>query len=239
MADGTPAGPADGLTPEQEEVRHLLADVRHSAPMPDDVADRLDNVLAELAAGSREQLEVASAPADGVVVSLASRRRRRAATALVAAAAAVAVGIGLGQVVGNGGGSENASVSAGEQADGGARDRARPHEAPERGAVPEALSDVVPAGALRIRPRHFSADVTRIRERLATLGTAAHLMDEARGELADCIPDRQGTLSVVPVRYGRRPAVLVFRRPRGDTQLVELLGCRTPDPVRAIVLPAP
>src|SRR5688500_8307111 len=113
MADGSAAGPADGLTPEQEEVRRLLADARHSAPMPDDVANRLDTVLAELAEGSPDELEATPAPASagGVVVSLASRRRRRAATALVAAAAAVAVGIGLGQVVGNGGSPENASVS--------------------------------------------------------------------------------------------------------------------------------
>ena len=35
MADGSPAGPTDGLTPEQEEVRRLLADARHAGPMPD------------------------------------------------------------------------------------------------------------------------------------------------------------------------------------------------------------
>ena len=88
MADGPPAGPADGLTPEQETVRRLLADARHAEPMPDDVVDRLDRVLAGLAAGSPDELE--PPPAAAAVVSLASRRRRRAATLLVAAAAVVA-----------------------------------------------------------------------------------------------------------------------------------------------------
>src|SRR5687768_17702885 len=111
MADGSPAGPTDGLTPEQEQVRRLLADARHAGPMPGDVVDRLDQVLAGLRAGSDDDLETPGAPAP--VVSLASRRRRRAATALVAAAAVVAVGIGLGQVIGDGvGGGESADSSA-------------------------------------------------------------------------------------------------------------------------------
>jgi hypothetical protein len=236
MADGSPAGPADGLTPEQEVVRRLLADARHSAPMPDAVADRLDSVLAELAAGSADELEATPAPAEGVVVSLASRRRRRAATALVAAAAAVAVGIGLGQVVGNGGSPENASVSAGGgQAEGGAHDRAGSRA---NGGAPEAAPEA-PASAVRIRPRHFSADVRRVRGRLAALGTDAQLTPRALGALAACTPDHQGAASVVPVVYGRRPAVLIFRRATGDTQVVELFWCRNPDVVRAITLPAP
>jgi hypothetical protein len=232
MADGSPAGPADGLTPEQEEVRRLLADARHSAPMPDDVADRLDRVLTELAADSPDELEATPAPAGAVVVSLASRRRRRAATALVAAAAAVAVGIGLGQVVGDGGSPENASVSAGGgQAERGAQDRAgaRTDGAPE--AAPG-----VPASALRIRPRHFSVDVRRVRGQLTALGT--DLTPRALSALTTCTPD-QGAADAVPVVYGRRPAVLVFHPVEGDTQVVELFWCRIPDAVRAITLPAP
>ena len=41
----------EALTPAQEErVRRLLADARHTAPMPAEVADRLDAVVRELAA---------------------------------------------------------------------------------------------------------------------------------------------------------------------------------------------
>ena len=36
------------LTPTEEQVRRLLADARHTEPMPDDVAARLDGVLADL-----------------------------------------------------------------------------------------------------------------------------------------------------------------------------------------------
>ena len=36
------------LTPAEEQVRRLLADARHDEPMPDDVAERLDRVLADL-----------------------------------------------------------------------------------------------------------------------------------------------------------------------------------------------
>ncbi len=119
MADGSPAGPADGLTPEQEEVRRLLADARHAGPMPDDVVDRLDQVLAGLAADPANDPDDdrVAAPA-APVVSLASRRRRRATTALVAAAAVVAVGIGLGQVIGDGvggGGSADSSAASSAQ----------------------------------------------------------------------------------------------------------------------------
>jgi hypothetical protein len=62
MADGSPAGPADGLTPEQEEVRRLLADARHVDPMPDDVVDRLDQVLAGLATESGDDRVAAPPP---------------------------------------------------------------------------------------------------------------------------------------------------------------------------------
>ncbi|MCW2791044.1 MAG: hypothetical protein JWO76_142, partial [Nocardioides sp.] len=93
------------LTPEQErEVRRLLADARHTEPVPGDVAARLDRVLAELAAGE---------PGPTPVTTLASRRRHRAVSVLVAAAAVVVVGIGLGQVVGTRGGDGDAGgVSA-------------------------------------------------------------------------------------------------------------------------------
>ena len=77
MADSSPAGPADGLTPEQEEVRRLLADARHAGPMPDDVVDRLDQVLAGLATDPDEDPDDRDATPAAPVVSLASRRHVR------------------------------------------------------------------------------------------------------------------------------------------------------------------
>ena len=97
------------LTPEQEqEVRRLLADARHTEPMPADVATRLDRVLADLAAQHGD-----TSPDDGTdsVVAMASRRRRRVTSLLVAAAAVVAVGVGLDQVVDTGGSGDSASTA--------------------------------------------------------------------------------------------------------------------------------
>jgi hypothetical protein len=235
MADGSPAGPADGLTPGQQEVRRLLADARHRDPMPDDVAGRLDRVLAGLAQVPDDGPDAARAARVG---SLAARRRRRAATALVAAAAAVAVGIGLGQVVGtNGSGAEDAGVSASRtQQDKGAPDQSRPRT---RGDAPQASSQAVPF-AHRIRPQHFATGVRRVRGQLFPLGTASDLTDGARRQLAACTPDHAAAGSTpVPVRYGRRDAVLVFRRVTGRTQVVDLFRCGSSEPLRSVTLPAP
>ena len=78
------------LTPSEEQVRRLLADARHDEPMPDDVADRLDRVLADLRASARRT----PPPVD-----LGARRRRRVGrNLLVAAAAVVVLGVGISQV---------------------------------------------------------------------------------------------------------------------------------------------
>ena len=66
-----------------DALRRLLADARHTEPMPVDVAARLDDVLARLAEGD--------SPDGEVVDELAGRRRRRRAVRLLGAAAAVIV----------------------------------------------------------------------------------------------------------------------------------------------------
>ena len=257
MADGSPAGPADGLTPEQQEVRRLLADARHPGPMPDDVADRLDRVLAGLGAGSAgDDLDDLPAPHDrdpapvapaATVVPLASRRRRRrATTALVAAAAVVAVGIGLGQVVGNGldsmGGSADSS-SADRALESGGRDagsRARGPR-PDRPGASTWVVDQTMAQQL-LRPGRFSSDVQRIRRQVATLdGDTLVTQEELRGSVSaarGCLPSAGGPGTVVPVRYRGEPGVLVFRPVRGDRQVVELFGCGGRQPLRSVTLPA-
>ncbi|HQR28731.1 MAG TPA: hypothetical protein PLP61_16930, partial [Nocardioides sp.] len=74
------------LTPEQEDrVRGLLAEARHTAPLPADVAARLERVLADLGeersvadAGTAERsgAGVPATEAGGAtVVALAARRR--------------------------------------------------------------------------------------------------------------------------------------------------------------------
>ena len=63
MTDEPDDLPAD---PDTEAVRRLLADARHTGPMPDDVADRMDAVLTDLAAGPVESPTPVPAPADAI-----------------------------------------------------------------------------------------------------------------------------------------------------------------------------
>jgi hypothetical protein len=158
--------PQPELTPEEDAaVSRLLAQARHDAAIPDDVAQRLDGVLAGLSHADLERPPappVPDRPDQAQVVDLAAhRRRRRAAGRLLAAAAAVIVaGVGIGQVISGGrddqsasGGSAAAdaqldrssqSAESGAQAD----DSAPLASAPEAEAVPssppQALAQAVP-----------------------------------------------------------------------------------------------
>lgn len=106
MAPQQPEQP--DLSPAQDRVvRDLLAGARHTGPLPDDVAARLDATLADLAAARTAGPAPSSTPADessegapdATVVPLASRRRRRIGLGLVAAAAVVAGGVAVTQVL--------------------------------------------------------------------------------------------------------------------------------------------
>ena len=244
------------LSPEQaQEVRRLLADARHSEPIPTDVAARLDRVLAELAT---QETRLTPGPGDphddegASVVALASRRRRRVVSVLVAAAAVVAVGVGLDQLIQSSGGGSSSSSSMpaadrsrvtedapGSGSGSGAQQRHhQPHSSfnaqKDAAAAPQmAVSDVV-----RIRADHFSADVGRAR-RLArqeldsTSGT-----HDTRRTAAECTPGDWGSGTFVPVRYDGHRGVLVFRRPHGDSQVADLFSCGSSDVLRSITLPA-
>ncbi|WP_310961774.1 hypothetical protein [Nocardioides terrisoli] len=97
--------PNDPLSEDDARVRALLADARTDEPMPADVAARMDDVLAGLAAGrssaGAQHTPSATEPATerttrggtgrGTVVPL----RRRVLGGLVAAAAVVAIGGGI------------------------------------------------------------------------------------------------------------------------------------------------
>jgi hypothetical protein len=238
MADGSPAGPADGLTPEQEEVRRLLAEARHVDPMPDDVVDRLDQVLAGLATESGDDRVAAPAAS---VVSLASRRRHRAKTALVAAAAVVAVGIGLGQVIGDGvggGGGADSTAASSAQERGSSADR------DVAGLDARAQEYLVVTEPLPVRPEHFSSDVRRIRGDLRSLvadqtSKSPPALSSSPPEDYACAAASSGPGALVPVRYGSRRGVLLFEPVRGDSQVVKLFACGNAEALRSVTLPAP
>lgn len=116
-----PAGePAVPPGRDEARVRRLLGEARHDEPLPADVADRLDGVLARLEAGEPVGPVPGPRTTRQRVVELAARRRRRAASVLVAAAAVVVVGIGLGQVVDAGSGDASPSAASEAVAEGGA-----------------------------------------------------------------------------------------------------------------------
>lgn len=216
------------LTPAQEqEVRRLLADARHTDPLPADVADRLDRVLSGLADEH---------PARHGVVRLAERRRR-AVTLLVAAAAVVVGGVAVGQLVGGLGESSQDAMTAQE----GAGDAAPEAADDQDGFLPEEASR---AGVVvaTIRPRRFTEDVEQLRARgrptLADgLEGSGPQKQEGRGEPA-CIPGDWGRGDYRAVRYDGAVGYVVFRRPQGETQVVDLFLCGGDDAVRSVTLPS-
>lgn len=235
------------LTPEQDrEVRRLLADARHTEPMPVDVSARLDRVLADLAAQDTDHAEPDTSVA-ATVVSLASRRRRRAASLLVAAAAVVAVGVGIDQLTHSAGTGSSTSADSAATSDvgsGSGRSSLKPEKQPPTASAAKpgsasaatdglmALSRAVP-----VRSHHFAADVSRARR--LTHDTAAHGHRDTRHHGFSCTPGDWGRGTFVPVRYDGRRAVLAFRAVNGDTQVVDLFGCGSSQVLRSITLPAP
>lgn len=268
------------LTPEQDAaVRDLLAEARHDEPMPEDVAARLDRVLAQLAEGD-SHLDPAH------VVELASRRRHRAATLLVAAAAIVVIGVGLGQVVDRGG--ADADIAGSASADKAVMD------APAAEAAGKAMPERTPVALDRlveVRSHRFAPDVRRAgllagvridalqRSYAAYLDSAAGSagdkpaggdqsgatppqpeqgtdganlssaggtassegdgvpVDGALRAASDCAPATYGPGRLIAVLYNGEPAVLAFRRPTGDSRIVDLLACGTAEVLRSVTLP--
>lgn len=237
MSDQTPE-----MTPEQaREVRRLLADARHTAPMPADVAARMDRVVADLAT---QAAPTHDGEARASVVDLAARRRRRLTKLLVAAAAVVAVGFGFDQLThGVGSSSDSASTAGGSasQEDAGAPPKAhRSHGS--HADRPQASSDGLngsfsTAKPARIRPAHFAEDVTHLRDDMPR--AAYDYAPQDRAAAASCTSADRGRGTVFPVRYDGNLAVLVFRPPRGDTQVVDLFGCGSEDVLRSVTLDAP
>jgi len=229
----------DDLTPEQQEVRRLLADVRHDEPMPDPVVARLERVLEVLA---EEPVRVAP------VTELATRRRR-AASLLLAAAAVVAIGVGVSQVVDTGTGSAESLSSADRdeagdaEQDTAARDVTEPEQPTDEDdggaqAPTESQVDERAVPYADLSRDAYSEDVSALREDAASLGLLSGLSAYSAAG-ATCLSDDWGEGTFVPVRYAGIPAVLVFRRALGDTQVADLFLCGDSEPHRSVTLPAP
>lgn len=94
----------EDLTPSQTDaVRRALRAARHEAPLPDDVAARLDTTLAGLVAGRAAEYGEESSPgASGSpepIAPVVPLRRRRWPAVLAAAAAVTAIGLAGTQLI--------------------------------------------------------------------------------------------------------------------------------------------
>lgn len=238
--DQSPLSPAD-----DERIRRLLAQARHTDPMPDQVATRLDAVLRGLSSerSSRAGAEDTGAP----VVDLAARRRRTAVNLLVAAAAVLVVGFGITQVLPNGlgGGSDSGAdtLSAGEAPAADSNDsndsaggrNVSPETASERPSPTEAEGDFA-AKPFRIRSDSFGPDVRQLRRQVMVLEDTNSLLAYPA---ADCLSADAGDGDVVSATYDGAPAAVVLRAPSGDVQVVDLYLCGDAAPRRSITLTAP
>jgi hypothetical protein len=210
---------------ETDEVRRLLAEARHAEPMPADLAARLDDVLAGLAADMPKPAEV---------VPLEARRRRRAAAGwLVAAAAVVVGGVAVAPHLHNG----SAGSQAGEDAAGGQSyntGNTGQAQTPNSQNSSVGKAPRIEAGVVLIRAHHFSADARAARRQLLA-GDSSQLESTTPSGCASAPSGGR----LVAAEYRRAPAALVFRRVRAGSQVVELYVCGRAAPVRSTTLPAP
>jgi hypothetical protein len=225
-------------SPEVREVRRLLAESRHTDPMPDDVATQMDRVLAGLSSTPAAPPVEPVGARDAEVVPIGAHRRRRAAGLLVAAAAIVVGGFAVAQNLPSPGQSGGPATSAAEdrpQAGGDTNAGKGPSQdtgAPEMSSKDGRYDGLLRHGRVVVRPRHFTDDALESRRLLGLDLSRAYDLNQACADLA-------GQARAVPAEYRHAPAALVFRRPEGTSQVVDLFVCGTPQPVRSTTLPAP
>jgi hypothetical protein len=241
----SPGSPEAAEPPEIEEVRRLLAEARHTEPMPDEVAGRMDDVLAGLTATTRPAASTSPVGAPGHasalehddrVVSLASHRRRRVAGMLVAAAAIVVGGVAVAQNLPSTS-SSSADTAGSVGSDSAKQPRVRQSATPENLSGADARLETSPVlrnGRLVVHQRHFAADALTGRRLLQRKGA-----DSVPPSPVACpsVPTDQG--EVLRARYQQAPAALVYGPVTGGSQVVDLYVCGSPQPVRSATLPAP
>jgi hypothetical protein len=256
---------SSGLPPEQEAVRRLLADARHDGPPPPDVVARLDETLASLVSeraseptsGSTSEPPAGRTTGNddrspGRVVDLGSRRRRVASIGLLAAASVVVAGVALGQALPRGGDDpgESSAGSASDSSSAESRDDGGDSSADAGGSGPDNLADsearqpeesFLQPGLTG--PTLFSDDDEDIVPQLVALRpdvTDGPQRLKSLGALRNCDGVDPGpSAAVISAQIDGEPGLVVFRRPVGEFQDVELYACGNPLPLRTITLPAP
>lgn len=254
------------LSPSQEAaVRRALADAGGPVPMPADVAERIDGVIAGLAAertsGTRPLGGVHESHPEAVVVPLdpaARRRRRRVRVLLGAAAAVAAITVGFGLVADRGGEhdlsaakeiaqEDSARGSAATDDAGAGVNEGVPEAAAPSAAPPDA--DRLYVGAERVPSDQPLREVriAYLREDLVALQHVSlphpSTADYSGATLSApagfmCDPAAFGPGHLVGVEYDGKPAVVAFRAPVGTTQVAEVLACGTGDVIHSTTLAA-
>lgn len=227
--------PEPELSPQEEQVRRLLAEARHDEPMPDDVADRLDRVLADLRSPG-------SPP--GAADLAAARRRRTRGVLVLAAAAAVVVGVGISRVDLSGSSDDSASGGSADAGASRAEDRAEVPQDASGDLSAQSLDRLLDAGAAAGPPRFrsgssFDRQIQRYAERqrlskdLADGLGAPNLVEGYSAAVDVCTDPAWGKGVRVPARYDHERAVLVVRPVREGERVVDLYLCGGDEPVRS------
>lgn len=236
------------MTPEQEEqvARALAETARHEPvpPLPDEVAARLDGVLAELVAARAAAPGTDPAPSGASVTDLGTRRRRRRPNVLVAAAA-VALIVAAGGAVATGGfgiggigssSSDSASSTAGGS---GVQDESAPEAA--RGDSDSSTS-AARAAVPRLRTSTLAQDVHRlVRDDLTGDGARTGSRRKALSgpPLADgvCLTPSAGPGELLlAVRLDGRPATLLLGPVTDGARSAEVFRCDS-RPVASLRVP--
>jgi hypothetical protein len=208
-----------------DAVRRLLAEARHDEPIPDDVAARLDGVLADLRA--------AEPPPQVIDLAAARRRRTRLRNGLVAAAVVVLVGFGISRV-------DLSGMSADSSDAGGSSDTAAGESAAEPAAPSpldgdaetdgQGLANLAPVA--RLTSDRLEQQVRRLVEDAAAGRDEVRSVDEA----GDCrVPSGPGRS--LAATYDGAAAVLVLRPPAGGVRVADVYLCGQSTPVRSVSVP--
>jgi hypothetical protein len=210
------------VTPEQErEVARALAETaRHepSTPIPDDVARRLDDVLAELRG---QPVTAAREPHDEVAVARRRRRRPRLLAAAVAAAVVAVIGAAVVPRLGGTTGSDTAASSAGRQdkGAGGARAEGGPFAA-DGTTVPQLSTATLARDVQRV----VDAGPPDRRRDLAAPATGK----EPSAARSCLIPPVGPGERLVAVRLDGRPASLVLGAAHEGVRSARVYSCLGP-----------
>lgn len=224
--------------PAYDEVRGLLAEVRVTEPVPDDVAARLDHTLARL---QRERAEHEAEVRSVERLPL----RHRAGRLLVAAAAIVVVGTGAVGIVRGVGQGDTASddKAPASTAD---RDSAGGSQQPESSSATggvEALKGAL-AGAPVLTRAHFERDVVTTMRALDRQRATLADTDSSYGQTPDGSPDdvasSEAPSAPAPELTGRTapPVTATPRAATADAVGGGVGACPGPDVADAVTLPA-